>query len=588
MAGLIPQSFIQELLARTDIVQVIGERLQLKKAGKEYQALSPFTNEKTPSFTVSPQKQFYHCFSSGKHGTAITFLMEYDRLSFPEAVEELAKRAGLTVPREGGGAPVKLVLDGPLDALAAAERIFKAELKKSPEAIDYLKQRGLNGETARRFGIGFAPDRWDTLAAQVPDPKHALEAGLLVKNEQGRIYDFYRRRIMFPVRNLRGQVITFGGRVLPGSDDNRKYLNGRETPLFDKGRQLYGLYEARQGTGVIPYILVVEGYMDVVMLAQHGIPHAVATMGTATTREHLNLLFKSTQCVVFCFDADRAGRAAAWRALEQALPEAHEGRELRFMFLPDNAQGGKHDPDSFVRELGAEEFNRRVGQALSLANFLIGELSRQVDLATPDGRARLAALAKPHVARLREGPLRSLVIDELARITRLNPADLEAAPALSSPVGEGALPAAAQSQAARPVRRALQLLLEQPALQDRVESIEELAASEVAGAPVLADALRFFREQPEARAATLLERWRGSEAGTLLDQLSVAPLELAESAYEAEFLEQIGKLKERAVQKALRERVQAIARAAAQRPLTADELAEKDALTRKLAGGGAV
>src|SRR6185503_4207587 len=261
----------------------------------------------------------------------------------------------------------------------------------------YLKERGLNGETAKRFGIGFAPDRWDTIAAQMPQPQHALDAGLLVKNDSGRIYDFYRRRIMFPVRNLKGQIITFGGRVLPGSDDDRKYLNGRETPLFDKGRQLYGLYEARQQKGAIPYLLVVEGYMDVVMLAQHGIVHAVATMGTATTREHLNLLFKSTQRVVFCFDGDRAGRAAAWRALEQALPEVYEARECRFMFLPDNAQGGKHDPDSFVRELGAEEFNRRVTQSLSLANFLVGELSKQVDLGTPDGRARLASLARPHL-----------------------------------------------------------------------------------------------------------------------------------------------------------------------------------------------
>src|SRR5689334_13318332 len=277
---------------------------------------------------------------------------------------------------------------------------------------------------------------------------------------------------MFPVRNTRGQIITFGGRVLPGSDDNRKYLNGRETPLFDKGRQLYGLFEARQGTGTIPYILVVEGYMDVVMLAQHGIVHAVATMGTATTREHLNLLFKSTQRVVFCFDGDRAGRAAAWRALEQALPEAFEGRELLFMFLPDNAQGGKHDPDSFVQEVGAEEFNRRVGQAQSLATFLIAELSRQVNLSTPDGRARLAALARPHLSRLREGALRSLIVDELAKLTRLNRADLEAAisRANAGAPAEGAATAAPTTGfagAARPVQRALQLLLEQPELHER-------------------------------------------------------------------------------------------------------------------------
>lgn len=574
MAGLIPQSFIQDLLTRTDIVQVIGERLQLKKAGKEYVALSPFTNEKSPSFTVSPQKQFYHCFSSGKHGTAITFLMEYDRLSFPEAVEELAKRAGLQVPREGGAAPVRLVLDGPLDALAAAERLYKAELKKSPEAIEYLKQRGVTGETARRFGIGYAPERWDTIAAQFPDPKHALEAGLLVKNDQGRVYDFYRRRIMFPVRNTRGQIITFGGRVLPGSDDNRKYLNGRETPLFDKGRQLYGLYEARQGVGQIPYLVVVEGYMDVVMLAQHGIPHAVATMGTATTREHLNLLFKSAQRVVFCFDGDRAGRAAAWRALEQALPEVYEGRECRFMFLPEG-----HDPDTLVQEIGAPAFTERLAGAQSLANFLLAELSAQVDLATPDGRARLAALARPHLERLRQGPLRALILEELVARTRLNRADLEA---MRAPAGPAEDAPAAGPAAALPVRRALQVLLEQPQLQEEVEDIGLLAQAEAPGTPILVEALRFFREYPDARAGQLLERWRGTPEGTLLDQLSVAPLGLAETAYAGEFSEQIKRLTASAQQRELRARYELLRRGMEAGTLTAAEKLELTAVWRKL------
>lgn len=586
MAGRIPDAFIQDLLARTDIVQVIGERLQLKKAGKEYVALSPFSNEKSPSFTVSPQKQFYHCFSSGKHGTAITFLMEYDRLSFPEAVEELARKHGMTVPREGGGAaPERLVLDGPLDALAAAERIYKAELRKSNEAIEYLKQRGLAGETAKRFGIGYAPDRWDTIAGQVPE-KHALEAGLLVKNDQGRVYDFYRRRIMFPVRNLRGQIITFGGRVLPGSDDNRKYLNGRETPLFDKGRQLYGLYEARQGTGAIPYILVVEGYMDVVMLAQHGIKHAVATMGTATTREHLNLLFKSTQRVVFCFDGDRAGRAAAWRALEQALPEAYDTRELLFMFLPDNAQGGKHDPDSFVRELGAEEFNRRVGQAQSLSSYLLGELSSQVNLGTADGRAKLVALARPHLARLREGPLRTLILDELARLTRLTRGDLESGPGprpAATADGTGAAPAERSiltAIAARPVLRALQLLLEQPDLAAKVTNLEQLAQADAPGMGLLVAVIEHFRDHPEATAAQLLELWREEERGKALARVAMEPLELGELAAGVEFADALAHL----TQKALRARAQALLGQARLRELSAAEQKELDGLSRQLAG----
>lgn len=578
MAGRIPDAFIQDLLARTDIVQVIGERLQLKKAGKEYVALSPFTNEKSPSFTISPQKQFYHCFSSGKHGTAITFLMEYDRLQFVEAVEELAKRAGLTVPREGG-ASERLVLDGPLDALAAAERIYKAELKKSDVAIEYLKQRGVTGETAKRFGIGFAPDRWDTIAAQVPDPRHALEAGLLVKNDQGRIYDFYRRRIMFPVRNTRGQIITFGGRVLPGSDDNRKYLNGRETPLFDKGRQLYGLFEARQGTGAIPSILVVEGYMDVVMLAQHGIVHAVATMGTATTREHLNLLFKSTQRVVFCFDGDRAGRAAAWRALEQALPEAYEGREMLFMFLPDKADGGKHDPDSFVQEVGAEEFNRRMAQAQSLSGFLLGQLSGQVNLSTPDGRARLVSLAKPHLARLREGPLRTLILDELARLTRLTRADLE-----SGRPGEAAAAgperAVLHAIAARPVLRALQLLLEQPDLAVKVTNLEQLAQADAPGIGLLVAVVEHFRDHPEATAAQLLELWREEERGQALARVAMEPLELDEQAVAQEFVDALAHL----AQKGLRARAQGLLAEARRRELSVAEQKELDALSRQLSG----
>ena len=578
MAGRIPDAFIQDLLARTDIVQLVGERLDLKKAGREYRARSPFTNEKTPSFYVNPVKQMFFDFSSGKNGTAISFLMEYDRLSFVEAVEDLARRAGLEVPREGGAAPMRVVLDGPLDALAAAERIYKAELKKSPEAIEYLKQRGLTGETARRFGIGYAPDRWDTIAAQVPE-KHAMEAGLLSKNDQGKVYDFYRRRIMFPVRNLRGQVITFGGRVLPGSDDNRKYLNGRETPLFDKGRQLYGLYEARQEKGAIPYLLVVEGYMDVVMLAQHGIPRAVATMGTATTREHLNLLFKSTQRVVFCFDADRAGRAAAWRALEQALPEAYEGREMLFLFLPDNAQGGKHDPDSFVREVGAEEFNRRVGQAQSLSDFLLGELRSQARPTTAEGRARMIALARPHLERLRDGPLRRLIVDELAKITRLNPQDVAATGARTetAAASEGS---AIRSIAARPVLRALQLLLEQPDLAAKVTNLEQLAQADAPGIGLLVGVIEHFREHPEATAAQLIELWREEERGRALARVAAEPVELDEGVVGKEFADAVAHL----AQKALRGRAQALLAQARLRELSAAEQKELDGLSRQLAG----
>ena len=369
--GRIPEAFIQDLLARTDIVEVIGSRVELKRAGKEFRGLSPFTHEKTPSFFVNPSKQMFFDFSSGKNGNAIGFLMEYDRLSYVEAIEDLARNAGVEVPREGGHKTDRLVLDGPLDAMAAAQRFFREQLRKHQPAIDYLKKRGVSGETAKTFGIGFAPESWDALTHFFQDTKHAVEAGLLIRKDDGGVYDRFRNRVMFPIRDTRGRTIAFGGRTL--GNDPAKYLNSPETPLFHKGRNLFGLYEAKQSDSKLPYLIVVEGYMDVVMLAQHGIQEAVATLGTATTQDHLHLLFKSTSKVVFCFDGDRAGRAAAWRALEQALPEVYEGRECVFMFLPDG-----HDPDTLVQEIGAEAFRKLIGDALPLSQFLLGELGKVI------------------------------------------------------------------------------------------------------------------------------------------------------------------------------------------------------------------
>ncbi len=581
MAGLIPQSFIQDLLARTDIVQVIGERLQLKKAGKEYMALSPFTNERTPSFTVSPQKQFYHCFSSGKHGTAITFLMEYERLTFVEAVEDLARRAGLTVPREGGSAAPALVLDGPLDALAAAEQFFKAELKKNSAAIEYLKKRGVTGETAKRFGIGLAPDSWDALAKLFPNPRHALDAGLLIKKDGGGVYDRFRNRIMFPIRDdRRGRVIAFGGRTL--GDDKAKYLNSPETPLFHKGRNLYGLYEARQESGAIPYLVVVEGYMDAVMLAQHGIKHVVATLGTATTREHLTLLFKSTQRVVFCFDGDRAGRDAGWRALEQALPAVDETHECRFMFLP---QG--HDPDTYVQEVGAAAFREAVDVAEPMFDFLLNELRSKSDK-TAEGRAKLVAMARPYVAQMRQGALRSKIIDELTVLARWNRGDVETS--VAAPPGNLRFQATATGESpldadsARPVRRALQLLLNRPDLASRVPQTGLLAAADAPGIGLLMEALEFFREHSDATAGQLLEHWRDHEQAVAVNQLAATPVEIEEDAVESEFSEQINKLQNHAVQRAMAGRVNAILKTAEQRSLTAPELAEVQAINAQLSG----
>ncbi|HVT34787.1 MAG TPA: DNA primase, partial [Nevskiaceae bacterium] len=509
--GRIPEAFIHDLLARVDIVELIGSRVELKRAGKEYKARSPFSNEKTPSFFVSPVKQMFFDFSSGKNGNAIGFLMDYDRLSFVEAVEELARRAGVEVPRDGGHGPDRLVLEGPLDALAAAQRWFREQLKTAPQAIEYLKKRGVNGETAKTYGIGWAPESFDALTKFFDAPEHALAAGLLKKKEEtGRVYDGFRARVMFPIRDTRGRVIAFGGRAM--GDEKPKYLNSPETALFHKGRNLYGLFEARQSSkSALPYLVVVEGYMDVVMLAQHGIREVVGTLGTATTRDHLNLLYKSTSRVVFCFDGDRAGRSAAWRALEQALPEIYDQREAAFMFLPEG-----HDPDTLVQEIGADKFRELIAQAMSLSQFLLSELSKQVNLGTLDGRARLASLAKPYVQKLREGPLRSLVLDELAKITRLSVAQLqsEAPLGVREPApGNARAAARTESAAARPVKRALQLLLEKPEMADEVQNLELLAQADVPGIAVLIDALDWLHANPGARAAQLVAAWHETPKG---------------------------------------------------------------------------
>lgn len=574
----IPDSFIQDLLTRVDIVEVVGSRVELKRAGREYKGLSPFTNEKSPSFFVNPAKQMFFDFSSGKNGTAITFLMENDRLSFVEAVEELAKRAGVDVPREGGNEVSRLVLDGPLDALAVAEKFYRSQLRTHQPAIDYLKKRGLDGETAKLFNVGYAPESWDALTRLFPEAdgqrKHAMDAGLLIERDGGDsrgAYDRFRNRVMFPIRDTRGRTIGFGGRTL--ANDPAKYLNSPETPLFHKGRNLFGLFEAKQSTkSELTALLVVEGYMDVVMLAQHGIRNAVATLGTATTREHLTLLFKSTQRVVFCFDGDRAGRSAAWRALEQALPEVFDNRECLFMFLPDG-----HDPDSLVQEIGADAFRLLIDKAQPLSDFLLGELQKQVNVATLDGRARLPGLARPHVEKLRDGPLRALIVDELARLTRLGRGDLEAALAAkakteAATTGSQSTDAGrrVESPGSKPVRIALQLLLEEPALASKAEHLGQIEMLAQPGLDILIDTIEFFRENPEARAAQWLELHRGTARGAALMRISAMPLSVVDASLEAEFLDCLAHLRKRAI----RERQQTLLDSARERPLEPAEQAE--------------
>ena len=406
MAGRIPDSFIDGLLARVDIVELIGSRVPLKRKGKEYTACCPFHDERTPSFYVSPTKQFYHCFGCGAHGTPIKFLMEYDRLEFVDAVEELAKRLGLEVPRENGsGREAPREGQDLYAALDAAQRYFQRELSNSEVAKRYLEKRGLDSAIIEKFGIGWAPDGWNGLidALGKGDARRIDlldKAGLLSKNDSGRTYDKFRARVMFPIHDRRGRVIAFGGRVIE-KEDGPKYLNSPETVLFHKGRELYGLWHARQAHSKVPRLIVVEGYMDVVSLWQFGITTAVATLGTATTPDHAELLFRNAADVYFCFDGDAAGRRAAWKALESVLPRMTDGRQAFFLFLPEG-----EDPDTVVRSQGAAALDAALAAAQPLSEFFFAQLSSDVDLSSADGKSRLAERAKAYIARIPDGEFR--------------------------------------------------------------------------------------------------------------------------------------------------------------------------------------
>ncbi|MGA9852807.1 MAG: DNA primase [Gammaproteobacteria bacterium] len=528
----IPQAFIDELISRVDIVEVIDARVPLKKHGREFTACCPFHTEKTPSFTVSPAKQFFHCFGCGVHGTALGFLMEYEHLDFVDAIRQLASMTGMEVPLEAGEsrsnlAPLYAVLD-------QAERAYRDALKNAPEAVAYLKGRGLNGEIAAEFGIGFAPAGWDMLLKSLGKDdaaqKALLAAGLIIRKDDGRYYDRFRERIMFPIRDSRGRIIAFGGRVI--GKEEPKYLNSPETPLFHKGRELYGLYEARQALRDIPRLLVVEGYMDAVTLHQHGLRYAVATLGTATTAEHLQRLFRVTSEVVFCFDGDRAGRAAGWRALENALPEAREGRQIKFLFLPEG-----EDPDTLMRKEGKEAFEGRFKDAVPLSRFLLDTLTTQTDLGSLDGRARLVELARPHLARLPAGVYREMLTAELAQRAQVNSEKLTM---LNQQTALGVvLPrAASQNQLGRrtPVRTAIALLLNQPALAALAGDPAVLEGSDIKGAQVLKELLEFARANPHITGAGLIEHWRDTETGSYLMKLAQAELVTPVDAMESEFM----------------------------------------------------
>ncbi|HEX2493937.1 MAG TPA: DNA primase [Steroidobacter sp.] len=516
MSGRIPQHFIDELIARTDLVEVIGSRVPLKKQGKEFKACCPFHGEKTPSFTVAPEKQFYHCFGCGAHGTALGFLMEHDHLSFVEAVEELASRAGLEIPREHQQTARPAPSEGLFRMLEEAAEYYRRGLKNSPRAREYFRGRGVAGETAARFGLGYAPDAWDGVLTELgstdAERMRLLQVGLIIERERRTgsagspgFYDRFRDRVMFPIRDARGRTIAFGGRVLDKGEP--KYLNSPETELFHKGRELYGLYEARQASRTLTRIVVVEGYMDVVRLHQAGITYAAATLGTATTPEHLSRIFRICSEVIFCFDGDRAGRAAAWRALENSLNQVREGRQIRFLFLPEG-----HDPDSLVGAEGAEAFEKRLSGAMPLSEYFLSHLSSQADLQTVDGRARLGELARPLIERIPPGIYRELLADELAKLVGLEPSRMGIAVNAPEPppaAARSAVPAGKSGLRRNLLRQCIHLLVHYPEIAHTVTESGALALVERPGIPLLLELLQELQARPCATTGALLERWRG-------------------------------------------------------------------------------
>jgi DNA primase len=582
VSGRIPQDFIDDLVQRADIVEVVGSRVPLTKAGREYKARCPFHSEKTPSFWVSPQKGFYHCFGCGAHGTALGFLMEFERLDFPVAVEELARSVGVEVPHTDSE---RLSTEPLLTMLEKAAHLYRQALREHPAAVDYLKARGLDGETAREFGIGYAPAGWDTLLATLGtteiDRQHLLAAGLVIARDTGGFYDRFRERIMFPIRDTRGRVIAFGGRIIASGEP--KYLNSPETPLFHKGRELYGLYEARRAERTLERVLVVEGYMDVVMLAAHGIHNAVGTLGTATTVEHLRRLFGVTGEIVFCFDGDRAGRDAAWRALQTSLPLLQDGRQIRFLLLPDN-----EDPDSLVRREGAEAFTRRIGTSMPLSGFMLDSLTRDLNLDNLADKARLAALAKPLLLQLPAGVYRELLTEELARRVGLPRNRLEALMTGGSPQtpAHEQQPAQRSQRPVRPQdaanrrgslsRQAISLLLHYPDIASQVPVPDTLRAAGLRGLELLRELHELARSRPGVGTAALLERFRGrSELPHLAQLLAEEQLIGAEDAG-TEFADCL----ERLASAALQQELAALLQEAGQRDLSAEELSRLADLQR--------
>jgi DNA primase len=529
MPGPIPKSFIDDLLARTDIVSIIEGSVQLRKSGGNHKGLCPFHEEKTPSFTVSQDKQFYHCFGCGANGTAITFLMEYRKMDFVSAVEELAGRIGLQVPREGGGAAAR---DQKLTELyelhELAVQFYRKQLKQHPDAhraVEYLKRRGITGELAAKFELGYAPAGWDNLikALGQSDPaQHRLaKAGLIIQRDQGGYYDRFRDRIMFPIRDQRGRVVGFGGRVL--DDGTPKYLNSPETPIFHKGRELYGLYQARHAVKNLQRLYVVEGYMDVLALVQHGVNNAVATLGTAATTEHLETIFRVTPEIVFCFDGDEAGRRAAWRALEISMPVLRDGRRVFFMFMPED-----QDPDDFIRQYGNTSF-ADIKRYVPLTDYLLRELTKDFDPEIREHKSKLIHDVTPYLRKLPQGALKLLLIEDIAGL-----AGVEKSTIAEQLMEHREKPA--DTKVVRPRGKAdrtllaqvIKMLLSQPKVALSVPDNNTLSELTLPGTEFLKELIQLIQKYPDITLARILEYWRGTKYEKRLSEL--API--TESPYE--------------------------------------------------------
>ncbi|GAL32631.1 DNA primase [Vibrio maritimus] len=557
MAGIIPRSFIDDLLARLDIVDVIDTRVKLKKQGKNYGACCPFHNEKTPSFSVSQEKQFYHCFGCGVHGNAIDFLMEYERLEFVEAIEELASSLGLDVPREQRSGQPGNFSKGPTanseqkrslyDLMGTIGQYYRDQLKVSTNkvAIEYLKGRGLSGEIVQKFGIGYVADEWDSVRKNFGQQKATqdmlVSGGMLIENDKGNRYDRFRGRIMFPIRDRRGRVIGFGGRVL--GDGTPKYLNSPETPIFHKGKELYGLYEVLQAYREPPQVLVVEGYMDVVALAQYGVDYSVASLGTSTTGDHLQVLFRQTSTVVCCYDGDRAGRDAAWRAMENALPYLNDGRQLKFMFLPDG-----EDPDSFIRQNGKDAFETEVQNAMPLSEFMFSSLMQQVDTRTKEGMAKLSTLAVPLIDKVPGGTLRLYLRELLGR--KLGLVDERQLQQLIDKQGQQETRAQPHKEIKRtPMREVIALLLQNPSYAEMVPDLSTVRDLSLPGLNLFVEVVDKCQAHPHMSTGQLLEQWRGSSNEALLSRLASWVIPLDDDNQEDVFIDSLDKILSQCIEK---------------------------------------